>query len=48
VAKLLECSYKTVQRALKVDGIVKGKWVVKPIGKAHLISPGKQGKFENK
>ena len=25
VAKLLECSYKTVQRALKVDGIVKGK-----------------------
>lgn len=25
VAKLLECSYKTVQRALKVDGIIKGK-----------------------
>ena len=42
VAKLLNCSEKTVRRALKTDGIVKKTGIVKVLGKA--IQP----KFDSK
>jgi group I intron endonuclease len=34
VAKLLDCNERTVRRALKVKGIVKGTWLVKLLSKA--------------
>ena len=35
VAELLECNEKTIRRALKTNGIVKGKWLIKNLGKAN-------------
>lgn len=35
VAELLGCSEKTIRRALKTNGIVKGKWLIKNLGKAN-------------
>lgn len=35
VAELIGCSEKTIRRALKTNGIVKGKWLIKNLGKAN-------------
>lgn len=35
VAELLGCNEKTIRRALKTNGIVKGKWLIKNLGKAN-------------
>jgi len=32
VADFCQCSEKTVRRALKGNGIIKGKWLIKPLG----------------
>jgi len=46
VAKLVGCDEKTVRRALKTNNVVKGKWLVKELGKASQHLSGKQDKSE--